>query len=100
MPDNKSGIKRKEYIPLHRTYLKTARNRLCYSIEAISRMLDISAIYYYQIESGKRGRKLSAELIIALSEILNIEPGEFLREESEYLIAFNKLNQIEKRNLW
>ncbi|MFH2116682.1 MAG: hypothetical protein ABII85_01420 [Bacillota bacterium] len=88
---------RKKYIPLVRDYLKSYRNKTVYSAEVLSRELDISAVYYRQIEGGQRGRRLPIELVIELIELLKVDALDFLKKEAEYLIAFEELNSIKKR---
>ena len=100
MKDEKEIKKRKKYIPLRREYLHKARNKLKYSIEELSRKLDVSAVYYYQIEAGKRGRKLPVDLIIKLTEFLCIKADKFLNAEKAYMKEFDKLNEIKEKNMW
>jgi len=88
---------RKKYIPLVRDYLKGYRYKTVYSAESISRELDISAVYYRQIEGGQRGRRLPIELVIELIGLLQVDALEFLKNEAEYLVEFEKLNSIKKR---
>lgn len=73
-----------------------------YSSEYLSRELDVSAVYYRQIEGGQRGKKLSIDLVIKLIILLEVDPVEFLKAESEYLNAYEDLNGIEsfKRVRW
>jgi hypothetical protein len=67
-------------------------------MEALSRELGISAIYYYQIEGGQRGMKLPVYLILDLITILQFDALEFLTYESHYQQEFAKINNLDARN--
>lgn len=90
------NLKQKIHVPLVRNYLKVYRNKMGYSAEYLSRELDISAVYYRQIEGGQRGKRLPIELVIKLIILLNVEPLDFLRAEASYLSSYEELNGIKK----
>src|SRR5690554_3342724 len=94
--ENSIRLKQKSNVPLVRDYLKTYRNKMGYSAEYLSRELDVSAVYYRQIEGGQRGKRLSIELVIKLIILLHVDPLEFLRAEATYLSAYEELNDIKK----
>lgn len=98
MVESSKKYKRRQYISVTRDYLKKQRNEMKYSMEALSRELDISAIYYYQIEGGQRGLRLPVYLILDLIRILKFDALEFLRLESEYQKRFATINEIEQKN--
>ena len=83
-------------VPLVRDYLKEYRNKMGYSAEVLSRELDVSAVYYRQIEGGQRGKRLPIELVIKLIILLHVDPLEFLKAEALYLSAYEDLNGIKK----
>ncbi|MFU8787104.1 MAG: helix-turn-helix domain-containing protein [Candidatus Izemoplasmataceae bacterium] len=85
-------------VTLARDYLKEYRNKMGYSAERLSRELDVSAVYYRQIEGGQRGKKLPIELVIKLIILLNVDPLDFLKAEASYLSAYEDLNGIKKLN--
>lgn len=84
----------RSYVSLPRKYLKDKRLELGYSVELTSRKLNISRFYYYQIENGNRGTKLTVDLMNNLCEVLEIEPLRFLELEKLYQIDFKDLNDI------
>lgn len=88
---------RKTYIPLVREYLKKYRYQLEVSAEQLSRDLDISSVYYRQIEGGQRGKKLSIDLVYDLILYLRCDALAFLKEEAVYLKAFEALNKVNSR---
>ena len=88
--------KQKSHVPLVRDYLKNYRNKMGYSAEFLSRELDVSAVYYRQIEGGQRGKRLPIELVIKLIILLHVDPLEFLKAEARYLSAYEELNGIKK----
>jgi transcriptional regulator with XRE-family HTH domain len=89
-------LKQKSHVPLIRDYLKNYRNKMGYSAEYLSRELDVSAVYYRQIEGGQRGKRLPIELVIKLIILLHVDPLEFLKSEATYLSAYEELNGIKK----
>jgi transcriptional regulator with XRE-family HTH domain len=89
-------LKQKSHVPLVRDYLKNYRNKMGYSAEYLSRELDVSAVYYRQIEGGQRGKRLPIELVIKLIILLHVDPLEFLKAEATYLSAYEELNGIKK----
>lgn len=86
------------FVSLPRDYLKEKRKELGYSVELTSRKLDISRYYYYQIENGQRGTKLTFELMLKLCEVLEIKETYFIKSEKEYLKKLNDLNFIYFKN--
>lgn len=88
---------RKRYIPLVREYLKKYRYAMAVSAEQLSRELDISSVYYRQIEGGQRGKKLSIDLVYDLILYLKCDALAFLEAEATYIKAFESLNEIKGR---
>lgn len=82
----------KGFVSLPREYLIEKRKLLGYSVEVASRKLDISRFYYYQIENGNRGSKLTFELMLKLCEVLGIKESYFIKSEKEYLSELKALN--------
>lgn len=97
MFDEDSGLVRKSYIPLVREYLKKYRYALEVSAEQLSRDLDISSVYYRQIEGGQRGKKLSIDIAYDLILYLKCDAIEFLEAEAAYLKSFEEMNRINSR---
>ncbi len=96
MPDNGTGKvqNRDQATPLPRFYLIEHRNNLGLSVEEVSRMLNLSHYYYYQIESGRRGQKLPIPLVLELIRVLQIDAIKFLELESEHVKKHNEFNRM------
>jgi transcriptional regulator with XRE-family HTH domain len=69
------------------------RDRLGLSIEEVSRELKVSSFYYYQIEGGSRGKKLSLALALQLILILKMDAFRFLEYENEHHKKLVELNR-------
>lgn len=67
-----------------RLYLIKYREERRLTISEISKRLDISYIYYYYIESGRRGHHMNTALISKIINILEVDAKEFLNHESKY----------------
>lgn len=95
MLENYSGKKanRDTLVPLPRTYLIDHRNELKLSREEVSRLLNVSTFYYYQIENGKRGSKLPLKLIVNLIKVLKLDALKFLESEEEHAILSAAINK-------
>lgn len=95
MPVAKTGLKRTrdQAIPLPRFYLMEHRSKLGLSVEEVSRRLNRSHYYYYQLESGRRGHKLPIPLALELVRVLKIDAFRFLELESEHVRKHAELNQ-------
>lgn len=85
--------RRDRIVPLPRFYLTEHRNQLGYSVEEVSRMLNVSHYYYYQLESGRRGQKLPIPLALDLVRVLQIDAIKFLELESEHVRKHAEMNQ-------
>lgn len=85
--------KKKIITPLQRFYLAEQRIKLGLTIEELSRRLDVSRFYYYQIESGRRGSSLKPSFALALVQELQIDALYFLESEAEHMRKFHAINQ-------
>jgi transcriptional regulator with XRE-family HTH domain len=96
MPVDRTGTihKRDKAIPLPRFYLTEHRLKLGLSVEEVSRALNLSHYYYYQLESGRRGHKLPIPLVLELVRVLEIDAIRFLKLESEHVQKHAQLNRI------
>lgn len=90
--DVKSNIK-KIVTPLQRFYLAEQRIKLGLTIEELSRRLNVSRFYYYQIESGRRGSSIKPSLVLELIKELKIDALYFLESEAEHMKKFHEINQ-------
>ena len=84
---------REQRVPLPRFYLIECRKKAGYSVEEVSRRLDISHYYYYQIESGKRGIKLPIQLALNLIKVMDLDPIKFLESETEHARMYADINR-------
>lgn len=57
-----------------RTYLKNLRKKRGIRQKRISKMLGVSQSYYSLIEQYKRRRNMDLDLLVALSDILEVPP--------------------------
>ena len=89
---------RKMMVPLPRFYIIDKRTKLGLSAEEVSRRLDVTKRYYYQIENGWRGLRMGVPLILKLIEVLDIDALEFLNSESEHIRRFNEINNIKQKS--
>lgn len=67
-----------------RVFLTIARQKMNLSAEEVSRRLDVSKIYYYSIENGKRGHKITIGLLARIVEVLNLDANELIKDEVRY----------------
>ncbi len=79
--------------PLPRFYLAEHRLKLGLSVEELSRRLNVSRFYYYQIESGRRGSSLKPSIAFALVNELKMDAYYFLESEHEHMKKYHELNQ-------
>jgi transcriptional regulator with XRE-family HTH domain len=93
MTTNGTKRTRRELIPLPRFYLIESRYRAGLSVEEVSRKLNISHYYYYQIESGRRGHKLPIKTALDLIRVLDMDPIKFLESESEHVNKRLEINR-------
>lgn len=84
---------RRKKIPLPRFYLIDSRYKAGMSVEEVSRKLNISHFYYYQIESGRRGIKLPIKTALDLIRVLEMDPIKFLESESEHVNKCIEINR-------
>lgn len=89
-------VKKEEKTPLPRFYLIDKRIKLNLSAEEVSRMLDVSKRYYYQLENGWRGYRMGVSLMIKLIDVLSFEALEFLEAENAHIERYHKINNIKK----
>jgi transcriptional regulator with XRE-family HTH domain len=85
--------KRREPTPLPRFYLIDQRIKLGLSVEQVSRALEISNFYYYQIESGRRGLKLTVPMSLKIIKALKLDAMKFLNCEAEHAMKYKAMNQ-------
>lgn len=97
MFDDEMLSTRRSNIPLVRDYLKAYRYQKEVSAEQLSRDLDISSVYYRQIEGGQRGKKLSIDLVYDLILYFKCDAMAFLEKEASYVKAYEGLNHIRGR---
>ena len=76
--------------------IKTARRKLNISQGDLSKKLDISASYLNLIESGKR--KVSADLLIKASELLNLDLKKLSSDDNLNLV--HDLQELLSDNLF
>lgn len=69
---------------LPRVYLIVAREKIGISGEALSRELDVSKSYYYAIENGTRGYKMTVMMLAKIMECLNLDANFLVSEEVKY----------------
>ena len=91
--DQDHNTTRKSRTPLPRFYLIEQRLKLDMSVEQVSRLVDVSRYYYYQLESGRRGIKLTMPMSLAIIKALQMDPLRFLQLEAEYAEKYRNLNQ-------
>lgn len=91
--DNMNISKRENRVHLPRYYLIEQRMKLEYSAEEVSRLLCVSRYYYYQLESGRRGIKLSVSMSLAIIKALKMDALKFLHLEAEHAEKYRNLNR-------
>jgi DNA-binding XRE family transcriptional regulator len=91
--DNNIILKRENRVHLPRYYLIEQRMKLEYSAEEVSRKLCVSRYYYYQLENGRRGIKLSVSMSLAIINALKIDALKFLHFEAEHAEKYRNLNR-------
>lgn len=75
----------RHFIPSYpRVYLTIARQNLNLSAEEVSRRLDVSKAYYYNLETGYRGHKMTAAMIARIMECLDLDADYIIKEELRY----------------
>ena len=90
--ENMNKTSKMKKVPLPRFYLIDRRVKLGLSVEEVSRQLDVTHYYYYQLENGNRGRKLTVSMLIKLTRALQMDADELLQFESEYIDKYKDLN--------
>lgn len=68
-----------------RVYLTMARIKKGISGEELSRRLDVTKGYYYALENGSRGNKLTVLLFAKIIACLDVDAKEMLDNEVRYL---------------
>ena len=68
-----------------RTYLKEIRENLGFSQDDVAKKLCLSRSYYSRIELGKRQKRLSLDIMLKLSEILNVPINTILESEKKLI---------------
>jgi transcriptional regulator with XRE-family HTH domain len=69
------------------------RIELGYSAEMVSRIMDISQYYYFQLENGQRGKHLTVKVLLDLVKALDMEPIKLLNSEADYITDLNNINK-------
>ena len=90
--ENKNNTSVKKKIPLPRFYLTERRVDLGLSVEVVSRELEVTHYYYYQLENGNRGAKLPVQMLLKLTKALQMDADKLLQLESEYIEKYKILN--------
>jgi len=80
------------FILKNREYLIKRRESLGYSRTFVADELDMSLDYYYQIENGQRGKRMSVEMLAKIAKVLKYERARLLENEVDYLIQCNLIN--------
>lgn len=91
--DQEQIKQRNDRTPLPSFFLIEQRLNLETSAEQVSRLLNVSRYYYYQLESGRRGVKLSMRMSLAIIKALQIDALRFLQLEAEHAEKYRSLNQ-------
>lgn len=92
--DTRERTKQKQkQVVLQRVYMIDRRTSLGFSVELISRKLDLSANYYYQIENGQKGKNLPVCLLIKIAKALEMNKHDILDFENEYIELLREHNQ-------
>jgi DNA-binding XRE family transcriptional regulator len=91
--DQKTTIPRENRTLLPRFYLIEQRLKLGMSVEEVSRLLNVSRYYYYQLESGRRGIKLSMPMSLSIIKALEMDALKFLQLEAEHAEKYRNLNR-------
>ena len=78
---------------LQRIYLIDRRTSLDFSVELVSRKLNVSANYYYQIENGQKGKNLPVCLLLRIAKALEMDRHDILDFENEYIELLKAHNQ-------
>ncbi|MBI9009324.1 MAG: helix-turn-helix transcriptional regulator [Tenericutes bacterium] len=94
MDRNNIGEKTKSRrVILQRVYLIDRRVSLSLSVELVSRKLNVSANYYYQIENGQKGKNLPVCLLLKIAKALEMDKHDILDFENEYIELLRVYNQ-------
>lgn len=67
-----------------RVYLTIERQKLNISAEEMSRRLDVSKGYYYALENGLRGHKMTVVMFARILECLDVDANYMIKEEVRY----------------
>ncbi len=70
---------------LLRVYLKIERKKLGYTQQQVADLASISRWYYYQLETGKRGKQISLMIAGRIASALELPLDLFYYNEREYL---------------
>ena len=89
---NEHKIKSRPVI-LQRVYLIDRRTSLGFSVELVSRKLNVSANYYYQIENGQKGKNLSVSFLLRIAKALEMNKHDILDFENDYIELLRVHNQ-------
>jgi len=89
---NEHKIKSRPVI-LQRVYLIDRRTSLGFSVELVSRKLNVSANYYYQIENGQKGKNLSVRFLLRIAKALEMNKHDILDFENDYIELLRVHNQ-------
>lgn len=89
---NKASKQSSGIIIKNREYLIKRREALGYSRMFVADELDMSLDYYYQIENGQRGKRMSVEMLARIAKVLKYERARLLENEVDYLIQCNLIS--------
>ncbi len=90
--ENQMGDRRDQMTPLPRFYLIEQRLKRGMSVEEVSRLIGISNYYYYQIENGRRGIKLTVPMSLLIIKALELDALQFLQLEAEHARKYHEIN--------
>lgn len=76
--------KRKDYPAFARTYLSEMRKNKELSIETVALTVGVSASYYFLIEGGYRGEKMTVILLSKLVDALSVSAEAIVNAEVKY----------------
>ncbi len=67
-----------------RVYLTIARRNANVSGEALAFELGITKGYYYALENGARGHKITVIMLARITELLGADPTQMIKDEVRY----------------
>src|SRR5690625_1681943 len=88
---------KRDNLPYLRTYLNKHRVNAKLSGDDLSLMLGVSKSYYFALEHGTRGHRLSVGLLNELSEVLNVDVHLLLDQELNYITERKKYKDYKRK---